>query len=113
MIPPDVVPISIAYKAPSWYKGAVYKALAPTKQLVQEYYFDETLSDFVFKQKYENKIYTTQDIYATIEKLTKIAKGKEFCLLVYEVPEKFSCRRSIIKWFEYNDLKIHSVNYHA
>lgn len=104
-LPDNVCPISICRKAPDWYTGIQYKALAPKYSFFKV--FKETHDENYYIEHFENEVLGTllhpQDVLST---LIEKANGKIPCLLCYEKPGDF-CHRHIVSEWLHNNLGVH------
>ena len=83
--------VSIAARAPAWYKGRQYKKLAP------QYWFFKK-----YKQDGDEKFYTEQYYKEVLDKLDpqKVYEelGEDAILLCYEKPNDFCHRHIVSEW---------------
>jgi len=85
--------VSIAGKAPSWYKGREYKKLAPKYWFFKRYKEDGDV-DFYVEQYYKEVLskLNAQEVYDEL--------GHDSILLCWETPDEFCHRRVVAGWFE-------------
>lgn len=81
--------VAISQGVPRWYKGRVYKPLAPSWQLVR--IKDENEYTIRYKQEVLSKLSQEQ----VIKDL-----GEDAILLCWEKPEDFCHRRLVAEWLE-------------
>jgi hypothetical protein len=85
--------VSIAGKAPDWYTGREYKALAP------KYWFFAK-----YKQDHDEKFYTEQFQKEVLDQLDPQQVfndlGEDAVILCWEAAGKFCHRRLVAKWLE-------------
>lgn len=90
-------PVAISKGVPIWFKGQVYKALAPTWELVNAY-----KKDGISVQKYEKRYFKLlADRGIKPEKVLaglSVYNEDEVTLLCWEAPNKFCHRRLIADW---------------
>jgi hypothetical protein len=88
-------PVSIAGKAPDWYKGRQYKKLAPLFWFFQKY-----------KQDHDETFYTEQYLKEVLAQLNPQEVfeelGSDATLLCWEKSGEFCHRRLVAKWLEEN-----------
>lgn len=99
-IPEDIVRISIAGKAPEYYTGIQYKALAPKYGFFMEWKKNHN-NDFYVKHFYSEVLdnLNPKDVY---NKLHELSVGKDCVLLCYEKSDDFCHRHIVAKWLEDN-----------
>jgi len=92
--------VSIAGRAPTWYKGREYKKLAPKywffkkyKDPSDEHYKDE---EYYIEQFYK-EVLDNLDPQKIYEEL-----GKDSVILCWETPEKFCHRHLVAEWLSKN-----------
>lgn len=83
--------VSIAAKAPDWYKGRQFKELAPKYSFFKKY-----------KEDHDEEFYTRQYYKEVLDKLDpqKVYDelGEDAILLCYEKPGKFCHRHLVSAW---------------
>lgn len=84
--------VSIAAKAPFWYKGKEYKKLAPKYWFFKKYKKDGD-KEFYIKQFYKEVL----DKLNPIEIFNEL--GEDAILLCWEKSGKFCHRRLVAEWF--------------
>lgn len=83
--------VSIAAKAPKWYKGREYKKLAPKYWFFKKYKEDGN-EEFYTEQYYKevlNKL-NPREVYNEL--------GEDAILLCWEAPDKFCHRHIVAEW---------------
>ena len=100
--PEEIIPIAISRSIPKWYEGLVYKKLAPSYSILNEYrlYHDTKL----YTERYRKEILAWLDISSVIldiETLTRF-ENKDICFICYETPEKFCHRHIFSEWVNSN-----------
>ena len=99
-LPKDIIPISIAAKAPSWYNGYEYKVLAPSFSIFKEY--KETLNEEQYVSRYSYEILRKLNPHYIARDLLKLSNNKSFALICYEKPDKFCHRHLVSFWLTFN-----------
>lgn len=84
--------VSIANITPSWYRGRIYKKLAPPYPLIKKYKIDKDTESYT--KIYESEILEKLDPLKTYSEL-----GPNSILLCYEVPGGFCHRHIVARWF--------------
>ena len=79
--------VSIALRAPKWYRGRRYPALAPRREMLK-------MDEATYREEYR-KILDKLDPPKVFEDL-----GKDAILLCWEAPGKFCRRRLVPAWLE-------------
>lgn len=100
-LPKNIVPIAVCRFVPKWYNGAVYKKLAPTVQMLEDY--KETQDEKCFQERYTNNILRKLYVCTVLMDLQRImlsqnAAAEGICLVCFEAPDKFCHRRLLTKW---------------
>jgi len=85
--------VSIAGKAPNWYKGREYKKLAPKYHFFKKYKEDGDESYYT-KQYYKEVLdkLDPQEVYGEL--------GENAIMLCWEKPGQFCHRRVVAEWLE-------------
>lgn len=99
-LPKDIVPISIAGKAPDWYDGIQYKRLAPKWSFFQEWKKNGD-NDFYIKH-FNEEVLDWLNPNSVYEALWSLSKGKDCVLLCYEPPGEFCHRHLVAEWLNRN-----------
>jgi hypothetical protein len=86
--------VSIAAKAPTWFKGREYKKLAPKYWFFQKYKKDGD-EDFYTEQYYKQVLdkLNPKEVYEEL--------GKDAVLLCWEASDKFCHRHIVAEWLSY------------
>jgi len=84
--------VSIAGKAPEFYKGREYKALAPKYWFFMKYKEDH--DEVFYTQAYYDEVLSKLDPKTVYNEL-----GEDAVLLCWEVKGKFCHRRIVAEWF--------------
>jgi len=103
-LPKDVMPISIAGKAPDGWKGLEYKKLAPKK-----WFFDEwkkTGDNDFYVKNFKKEVLDKLNPKEVWEELRKLSGGAPFALVCYEKPTDFCHRHLVAEWLDKNGYKI-------
>ena len=79
--------VSIALRAPRWYRGRSYPALAPRREMLK-------MDEATYREEYQ-KILDNLDPREVYEDL-----GKNSILICWEAPGKFCHRRLVAEWLE-------------
>lgn len=90
------IPISIARSTPRGFKGLVYKKLAPSFELLNDWNNRK-----ITEQEYENRYYAEiadLDKEEVKNELNKMAFGSDIVLLCYEGKNDFCHRHLAAKW---------------
>lgn len=85
--------IAICAKCPPWFKGKVYKKLAPKYWFFKQYKKDGDAK--FYEEKYREEVLSKLDPKVVFKEL-----GSDAVLLCYESPEKFCHRHIVAKWFK-------------
>jgi len=94
--------VSIAGKAPSWFKGREYKQLAPNYWFFKKYKEDGD-QDF-YTKSFQKEILDNLDPHEVAKEL-----GEEAILLCWERTGKFCHRHIVSKWFKENEIEIEEL----
>ena len=81
--------VAISRGIPEWYKGRVYKALAPSWELVRIKDTEE------YTRRYRNAVLNRLDPKKVYKDL-----GDDAILLCWEKPDEFCHRRLVAEWLE-------------
>ena len=99
-LPDNVCPISICGKAPDWYKGIQYKALAPKYWFFKKYKEDGDAEFYTLA--FQKDVCDALNVSTTLLDLQKLAGYKIPCLLCYEKPGDFCHRHIVAEWIKNN-----------
>ncbi len=95
-LPADIVPISIAGKAPDWYHGLEYKRLAPKYGFFQKW--KETHDNQYYIDCFNAQVLAPINPQSVYQELTKLAQTDNFALVCYEKPTDFCHRHIVADW---------------
>jgi uncharacterized protein (DUF488 family) len=101
-LPDNVCPISICAKAPSWYTGIQYKALAPKYGFFMKY--KETHDEAYYIEHFNSEVLDKlrpNDVVATLRSL---AGDKIPCMMCFEKPGDFCHRHLVADWLNNSGL---------
>lgn len=96
----DKICISICRKAPDWYHGWEYKALAPSYDLLMEW--KRTKNEEEYVKRFMEEVLYKIDVREVIKSLTSMSNGKDIVLLCYETPDEFCHRHLVAEWLTNN-----------
>lgn len=102
--PKDIVPIGIAVFNPKGYKGLVYKKLAPTPQILNNWKLNKNEEEYI--RCYKHQILDNLDANIVFEELVALSKTNNFALCCYEKSEDFCHRHIVADWFRSNGIVI-------
>lgn len=102
-IPENIVPVSIAGKAPDFYKGLEYKKLAPKYWFFKEWKQNHD-NDFYIKH-FNEEVLSQLKVRQVLSELLALTGSYEICLLCYEKPNDFCHRHLVADWFNKNGVK--------
>lgn len=110
-LPTDILPISICGKAPDWYKGAQYKALAPKYGFFQEWKKNHDNNYYIehFKEEVLDRI-SVENVLRDLERIA--GDFDEIALICYERPEDFCHRHIVADWFVRNGINVQEYKFH-
>ena len=103
-LPREVVPISIAGKAPDGWKGLEYKKLAPKWWFFKEWKKNHDNDYYI--RNFKKEVLDKLDPNAIWKELRKLSNGSSFALICYEKPGDFCHRHLVADWFKKNGYKI-------
>lgn len=101
-IPEDIIPVSIAAKTPNWFKGACYKRLAPSFDILMEY--ARTGNQERYIERYALDILNKLPVLEVVNEIRAFRShsAEDVVLLCYERPERFCHRNLIAEWLRQN-----------
>ena len=99
-LPDNVCPISICGKAPDWYAGIQYKALAPKYWFFKKYKEDGDAEFYTLA--FQKDVCDALNVSTTLLDLQKLAGDKIPCLICYEKPGDFCHRHIVAEWIKNN-----------
>lgn len=85
--------VSIAGKAPDWFKGRQYKKLAPKFWFFQKYKTDN--DEIAYTENFKKEVLDKLDVQTVFNEL-----GEDAVLLCWEKSGKFCHRHLVSKWFK-------------
>jgi len=91
-------PLSISSRAPIWYNGPQFKALAPKYEFFSAYKAGE-LNIEGYISEFDRLVLAQLDPKTIYDQL-QITHGPDVSLLCYEKPGEFCHRRLVARWFE-------------
>ena len=95
-LPEHIVPISIAGKAPVWYKGFECKQLAPKYGFFQEW--KKTGDNDYYVEHYLREVLDDFDPHIVASELHVRANSGFIALVCYEKPGDFCHRHLVAEW---------------
>lgn len=108
-IPEKYIPVSIAWKTPEFYKGLVYKKLAPTPDILYQYKSDNNWNRY--EKFYEHSILSLLSVNDVLQDLLNLTGSYDIVLLCYE---KGNCHRHIVsKWLRDSGVKCEEYIFNA
>ena len=99
-LPDNLYPISICGKAPDWYKGVQYKALAPKYWFFKKY--KEDRDNEFYALVFNKEVLSVLRPHEVLSDLKKLTGNKIPCLLCYEKPGDFCHRHLVAEWLQNN-----------
>ena len=101
-LPNHIIPFSICWKAPDWYKGLQYKILAPKYDFFIEWKRNQDNEYYIkcFYERVLNKL-NPSDV---AKELYSISHGHDIALICYERPENFCHRHIVAEWLQTNGI---------
>lgn len=95
-LPSDIVPISIAAKQVPGWRYPVYKALAPTYNILYDYKRDGDKDHYVAAYLRDVLRYLSPE--KVVADLEKLSGGKDIALICYEKSGSFCHRHVVARW---------------
>jgi uncharacterized protein YeaO (DUF488 family) len=95
-IPEHVVPISICLKAPYWFKGVQYKALAPSGDIFSQQKANP--DEGMYTSRFNSEILAVLDRKSVVKELEELSGGNDVVLLCYEKSTSFCHRHLVAGW---------------
>lgn len=99
-LPEGVVPVAICGGLPKFYKGLVFKDLAPEYNSFKEY--KESGDVGAFSKKYDELVLAKLNVSDVVHKLYKLSGGMDVCLVCYEKSGSFCHRELVSRWLTGN-----------
>lgn len=123
-LPEYIIPVSICGKAPSWWKGLEYKALAPKWDFFKvwkethdnDYYIEHFQTDVLDKLDIEKVLIDLHfmmplDLRMNMGKLVAEDCNYHIALVCYEKPDAFCHRHLVARWLEKRGIKVRELIY--
>ena len=103
-LPDDIIPISIAGKAPDWYNGLQYKKLAPKYDFFMEWKKNHDNDYYIscFNEQVLSKLDARQVFVDLIELTPTSITLPKIALICYENPSDFCHRHLVANWLNKN-----------
>ena len=83
-LPKDVIPIAICGKPPKWYKGLLYKKLAPKYKFFAEW--KKNQDNEFYKRHFYSEVLGVLQADNVVKELFAMAKSEKIALICYEKP---------------------------
>lgn len=101
----NIIPISICYKVPDWYKGLQYKKLAPKYEFFMEW--KKNRDNDYYIQHFQAEVLDGLDATNVILDFSRIAHGlnvgeNDIALICYEKSSDFCHRHLVAEWLNQN-----------
>lgn len=108
-LPKNIIPISIAGRAPENYNGLEYKKLAPKLDFWK--IWEKTQDNDFYIENYNKRVLDNLNAQEVINELLKMVSNKnvEICLICYE-KEGFCHRHLVRDWLILNGFKCEEYN---
>lgn len=101
---PNLVPISIARSAPTGYTGYVYRAFAPTAEILANWKVNHDEAAYI--EAYQRNVLDKLDPQKVLKELHQRSVGKDIVLLCWESSEKFCHRHLAAEWLAKHGIPI-------
>ena len=112
-LPADIVPISIAGKAPRGWTGLKYPKLAP-KFWWWDLWKNEKKGDLdYYKEMYTSTVLDPLIPLSVYRELEEMSGGKDIALVCYEKPDKFCHRELVREWFIWSGAGVEEYVYES
>jgi uncharacterized phage-like protein YoqJ len=95
-IPDEMIPISIAGKAPTGYIGLAYTALAPKISFFREWKKNQDNNYYI--EHFNQEVLELLNPHKVVSDLYKMSKGKDIVLSCYEKVGDFCHRNLVAEW---------------
>ena len=92
----DIVPISIAYKAPNGFEGPSYRCVAPPWWMIKE--LKDSGDKGSYTTAYVNNILSGLNFDQVMEDLRFLGQGHDIALVCWERPSEFCHRNLLADW---------------
>lgn len=96
-LPKNIIPISISLYPPKDYKGLKCEQLYPTLTIWNNWKKNHDKEEYI--KDYMKYLYTLNK-NNILDKLNKKSKGKDICLICYELPNDFCHRHYAGLWLD-------------
>jgi len=107
-IPDNIVPVSIAGKAPDFYKGLEYKRLAPKYGFFIEWKKNHDNEFYI--EHYNREVLKGLDVRQVLSELLNLTGSYDICLLCYEKTGDFCHRHLVAKWLIDNGVRCEELD---
>lgn len=104
LLPPAVVPISIALYPPKRYRGRRYTKLAPTPEILEKYKAGGAEAEY--RIAYRKEVLARIDAKAFVNNLERFFGNLDVCFLCYEKPDAFCHRHLVAEWLRENGFNV-------
>ena len=94
-IPEDIVRVSISLYPPKGYIGKEFKALAPTKEILQSWNRNPDEAKYAREYMHILDSMNPRDVY---EQLFALTRGQDCVLLCFENSDSFCHRHLVSEW---------------
>lgn len=108
-IPKNIIPVSIAGKAPDFYKGLEYKKLAPKYPFFKVW--KETGDNDYYIRHFQEEVLDKTDVMTVLADLLRMTNSYEICLLCYEKPGDFCHRHLVADWLNNQGVTCKEMTY--
>ena len=95
-IPSEIIPVSIALKAPPGYTGLSYKKLSPNWDILSEW--KRIHNEEIYCERFSREILSKLTPEGVLHELETLSGGKDVVLLCYEKTGSFCHRNEVAKW---------------
>ena len=96
----DIVPISIAFRAPNGFEGPTYRQVAPPWWMIKN--LKDSGDKGAYEDDYDRLILSKLDFDQVMEELRFLSQGHDIALVCWERPSEFCHRNILAAWFEEN-----------
>lgn len=101
----NLYPVSIAGKAPEFYKGSEYKKLAPKYGFFKAWKNGE-IDNFGYVECFNKEVLEGLNQNDIQKELYDLSEGKDIVLLCYEKPGDFCHRHLVADWLEHANIRV-------
>jgi uncharacterized protein YeaO (DUF488 family) len=99
-LPQNVVPISIAIKAPTGWNGLEFKALAPKWSFLSVW--KQTQDNDYYIAEYQKQVLNQLNPEEVVKRLYALSYNHDVALICYEKSESFCHRHLVTDWLNSN-----------